>query len=216
MNQGVDVDLLRLAEVVDFLEQRVELVHRVDAVGLAAGLAPAGAADRRLQGIVRVGVDVDQEELQFRRHHGLPVVLGVERDHPLQHVAGGEGHRAAVEIVGIADHLGGGLRVPGHEPDGLGVWGQIDVRGGRIGDRVLARIVAGHGLHEERLGDPQAVLLHAFDEALGRHDLAAPDARHVRHQAFDFFDLAVFQELLDRAHGRLSRWGSTRARRGRT
>jgi hypothetical protein len=88
--------------------------------------------------------------------------------------------------------LGGRLRIPGHDAYGLGIGPQIDIRGGRIGHRVLAGVVAGHRLHEEGLWDSEPVLLHAVHEALGRQDLAARDAGHVGDQNFDLFNLVVF------------------------
>ena len=48
VDQRVDVDVLRLAEVVDVVEERIELVDGVDAVGLAARFGAARTADRRL------------------------------------------------------------------------------------------------------------------------------------------------------------------------
>src|SRR3546814_379342 len=117
VGQGVDVDALHLAEVVDVLEDRVELVHRVDAIGLAAGLAAARAADRRHQRIVRVGVHVDQEEFQLRRHHRLPALVDVELEDALQDVAGGDLHLPSGEVVGVADHLRRRLGVPGRSEE---------------------------------------------------------------------------------------------------
>src|SRR3546814_9374780 len=40
-------------------------------------------------------------------------------------------------------------------------------------------------LDEDVLGDAQAVLAHAFEELLGRQDLAAGDAGHVGDEALD-------------------------------
>ena len=72
VGQRVDVDLLRLAPVVDVLEDRVELVDRVDAERLARRLLPPRAADRRHQRVVGVLVDLGQEELELGRHHRAP------------------------------------------------------------------------------------------------------------------------------------------------
>ena len=78
VDEGVDLDVLVLAELVDVIEQRVEFVDRGDAVGLAARLGAPGAAHRRLQRIVRVAVLLDQVELQLRRHDRLPAALRVQ------------------------------------------------------------------------------------------------------------------------------------------
>ena len=72
VDQRVDLDLLRLAERIDVVEQRVELVHRRDAVRLPANLGTAGAADRRLERVVGVDVRLDEVELEFRRDDRLP------------------------------------------------------------------------------------------------------------------------------------------------
>jgi hypothetical protein len=45
------------------------------------------------------------------------------------------------------------------------------------------------------------VLARALDELRGRQDLAARDARHVRHQAFDLTDLAFGQPFFELRHG---------------
>ena len=65
VDQRVDVEILRLAECIDVVEQRVELVDRRDAVGLAPDLGPPRPADRGLQRVVRIGVRFDQEEFEF-------------------------------------------------------------------------------------------------------------------------------------------------------
>ena len=49
VDERVHVELHLVAVVVDFLEQRIELVDRIDAVGLARCFRPAAAANRRLQ-----------------------------------------------------------------------------------------------------------------------------------------------------------------------
>ena len=77
VGQGVDVDDLRLAPVVDVLEDRVELVDRLDAVALARRFRPARAPDRRLERIVRILVDLGQEELQLGRHDRPPPPLAI-------------------------------------------------------------------------------------------------------------------------------------------
>ena len=87
VDQRVDLDLLRLAEGVDVVEQRIELVDRRDAVGLAADLRAARAPDRRLERIVGIDVGLDQEELELRCDHRLPALLRVHVEHVPQHVA---------------------------------------------------------------------------------------------------------------------------------
>ena len=115
VDQRVDLDLLGLAELVDVVEQRVELVDRRDAVGLPADLRPARAADRRLQRIVRVDVGLDQEELELRRHDRLPAARFVQLEHSLSTQRGADIDRPAVGVDSSRDHLRGRLGGPGHE-----------------------------------------------------------------------------------------------------
>ena len=85
VRERIDVDLLRFAEVVNLFEERVELVDRVDAVSLTAGLGPARAPDWRYQRIIRIGIHLHQEKFQLRRHDGAPTALGIEIKHAPQH-----------------------------------------------------------------------------------------------------------------------------------
>ena len=80
VDQRVDLEALRLGEVVDVVEQLVELVDRGDRIGLARRLRPARAAGRRLERIVGIGVRLDQVELDLRRHHRPPAAVRVELD----------------------------------------------------------------------------------------------------------------------------------------
>ena len=200
MGQRVDVDLLRRAVIVDILEDRVEFVDRVDAIGLPAALGPAGAADRRHQRIVRVGVDLDQEEFQLRRHDRLPALGGIELQHALQHEARRDVDGGAVGIDAVADHLGGRLLVPGHQADGRAVRDHVDVAVLGAGHVLVVRKIAGHGLDEDRLWHPEAPIAQDAQELLGRQDLAAGDARQIRHQALHFGDPMILDEGLQETH----------------
>ena len=124
-------------------------------------------------------------------------------------MAGGDLHRAAVEEVGIADDLGRGLFVPGHQTDGGDIGAQVDVLGGGRDDLIgvgIGRIVAVDGLHEDAFWDAQAVAAHALDELAGGNDLAAGDAGHVRDQTLDLVDAMLFQEVFDDRHDGPFRW----------
>ena len=90
VDQGVDLQLLGLGEGVDVLEDGVELVDRRDRIGAAPRLGAARAADRRLQRIVRIGVALDEVELDLRRHHRGPALLVIEGDDALEHLARGD------------------------------------------------------------------------------------------------------------------------------
>ena len=126
VGQRVDVDLLRLAPVVDILEDRVELVDRVDAERLARRLLPARAADRRHQRVVRVLVDLGQEEFELGCHHRLPALVCVELEHPAQHVARGDLDRRAVMVEAVGDAPGRwarGTRAPAGSSSGRAAGG---------------------------------------------------------------------------------------------
>ena len=63
MDQGIDIEFHLLAVIVNFFKQRVELIDRVDAVGLARGLGAATAANRRFEQSIGVGVACSQVKL---------------------------------------------------------------------------------------------------------------------------------------------------------
>ena len=203
MGQRVDVDLLRLAEIVDILEDGIELIGGVDAIGLAPRLRPARAPDGRQERQIGIGIDLHQEEFELRRHHRLPAPGGVEGEDLAQHMAGGDLHRLAVAVEGIADHLGRRLRVPGHDADGVRIGPQIHVRILVAGDVLVIGvlgILARHRLDEDALGQPQALVLQALDELRRRQDLAAGDAVDVGHQALDLVDLVLGQPVCEFGH----------------
>ncbi len=139
-------------KLVDVIEQRIELVHRRDAVRLASRLGAPGAAYRRLERVVGVLVLLDEVELELGRDHGLPAALGVELQHVAQHVAGGHGDPPAVRIEAIVNNLRRGLGRPGYAAHRLRVRFEDDVDFGRA-HRIarVGRIVAGDGLQKDAL-----------------------------------------------------------------
>src|SRR6202035_3363213 len=105
MDQGVDLDILVLAELVDAVEQRIELVDRGDAVGLAAGLGAPGTAHRGLERIVGILVLLDEIELEIRGHDGLSAALRIQLDDVAKHVAWCNRHAPAVAVETVMDPL---------------------------------------------------------------------------------------------------------------
>jgi hypothetical protein len=99
VDQRIDVEFHRLGVVVHQVEDRVELVDRVDGIALARRLRPARAARGRLQREVRIGVLLHQEEFELGRHHRREAQFLVERQHAAQHVARRQFVRAAVAGV---------------------------------------------------------------------------------------------------------------------
>ena len=198
MAQRPELDLLGFAEVVDVVDERVVLVQRVDAVGLAAPLRLSRSPLRRPQRIVRVGVALDEVELELRCDNGPPAMLPVEIEHSPQHVAGGRGHRCAVGVEAIVDDLRGRLRRPRYQSDRALVGVQHDVAIRWIDRALVLGIVSGDGLQDQRFGEVQA---EGAAVRRDRHDLAAGDPGHVGHQRLDLGDRALPAPAFDMAHG---------------
>ncbi len=106
------------AVVVDVLDDGVELVGSVDAVGLPHLFRPAAGAHRRFERIVRIKILLDQVELQFRRYHWLPALLGIKLQDVLEHEARRYVDRLVIKIERIANHLGGRVDMPRHQLHG--------------------------------------------------------------------------------------------------
>lgn len=88
MAQRIDVEFLRLAVVIDILDDRIEIIGGVDAVGLSARLLAAGAANGGIERIVRINVLFHQVEFEFGRHHRPPTLFLVEPQYALQDMTG--------------------------------------------------------------------------------------------------------------------------------
>ena len=199
MDQRVDLDVLRLAERIHVVEQRIELVDRRDRIRLSADLRTARAADRRLQRIVGVDVRLDEKELEFRRHHRLPAVLSVQLQNVLQHVARRHRHRASVRIEAVVNDLRRRLGGPRHDANRAWIGLENDVDFRRADGAFVVGIFAGHGLQEDAFRQAHALF---FGELRRGHDLAARHARHVGNDRLDFGDAVFFEKLLDDAHTR--------------
>ena len=197
MRQRVDIELLRLAKVIDVLDDRIEIIGGVDAIGLAARLLAARAADRGFERIVGIDVPLDQVEFELRRDDRPPALLLVEIEHALQHMARRDVDRLVIEMEGVADHLRGRLLVPGHQPDGVEVGLQVDVDGAVADRGGLPHIAAIDGQGENFFGDAQAPRFVALQKFRWRQDLAAGRSGHVGHQAFDFTDPAFTDPFLE-------------------
>ena len=196
--QGSELDLLRLAEVVDVVDERVVFVQRVDAVRLAASFDLPGASLRRPQGIVRVRIALDEIELELRCDDGAPAALAIELEHLAQHMARGGVHRAAVGVETVVDDLRGGFRSPRNEPDGAFVGPQHHVAIRRVDRALILGIVSGNGLQHECFREIQTVRAAIRGD---RHDLAARDAGHVGHQRFHLGNRVLAAPAVDVAHG---------------
>src|SRR4029079_1849060 len=96
-----------------------------------------------------------------------------------------------VEMVGIADDLGGRLLIPGHNADRIDFRPHIDVDGGIVDGGGLPHIAAVNREGENLLRNPQPTRAIALEELARRQDLAARRPRHIGDKAFDLADLAM-------------------------
>ena len=114
VDQRVDLQPLRLAEVVDVVDQLVELVDAGDRIGLAGHDRTSRAADGRGQRQVGIIILGDEIEFDLGRDHRPPALLLVKLDHPFQHIARRVGHFLAIGADDVANHLRGRIAFPGH------------------------------------------------------------------------------------------------------
>ncbi len=197
VDQGIQIQIHRLAIVVHLLEQRIELVDRIDGETLAATFLATGAPHRRFQRVVGVGVGLDQEELHLRCHHRDPASCLVQLQHPLEHVARRQLHRLTAQIVAVVDDLGGGIVGPGHQKDGVGVGHQLHVPLGRVpeADVLIVGIAPGDGLDKDGVRQARSSAV----EVLARgHDLALEDAGKIGDQALDLGDAILLEPVAER------------------
>ena len=165
VNQRIDIQPLRLAIIVHIFKQRIELVHRIDAIRLATRLRAAAATDRRLQRNIRIDVTRGQIKLQFRRDDRRPAFFMVHAEHTAQHRARREIHDLAIEKETIVNHLRGRIDGPRDDANGFRIGFQnhvwIVVGHDRI-DFLRLGIIPRHGLHHHRLRQPQTLVLTKF------------------------------------------------------
>ena len=195
--QCVDVELLRLAEVVDVLDDGIEIIGGVDAIGLPARFLAARAADRRFQRIVGIDIALDQIEFELGCYDRPPALFLVEVEHAPQHMTRRDVDRIVIEVEGVADHLGGRLLVPGHEPNGVEIGLEVDVDGGIADGGGFPHIAAIDGQGENFFGDAQAPGLVAFQKLGRRQNLPPGRSGHIGHQTFHFTDPAFTDPFLE-------------------
>ena len=195
VNQGVHVQPHLVAVVVNFFEQRVELVHRVNAVSLSGRFGATTAANRGVQQRVGVGVACHQVELEFRGDHGFQAHLGVQIANPAQHTARREGDQFTVAVITVVDDLRRWVRGPGHDAHRAGIGLQMHVTVVRVDDVVVGAgfwKFTGHAQRHHHFGQAHAPVLGEFD---ARQDFSAGHAGQVGGQAFHFGDAVNIQPI---------------------
>ncbi len=110
------LNTLRFAVRVHVINERIEIVHRIDAVRLAGTLGPAEATLRRLGLGIRIRMRTQQVEFHFRRDDRYPAARLVLGKHTAQHVARRLRHRRAVAVVAIEKHRRRRIRRPWNRP----------------------------------------------------------------------------------------------------
>ena len=190
--ERVDIDLLDIAIVIDVLEQRIELVHRIDAVGLARLFRPARLAGRRDKRRVGIGALLDKEEFQLRRHHGCQPGILEQPQHPLQHRARREGNNRALMVIGVVNDLRRRLGIPWHQPATVRIRAQDDIRADLV-QHFGIQIGTGDRLAEHIFGKAQPAGPGSAGEFMHGQNLAAWNAGNIADQAFDLSDRLIFQ-----------------------
>ena len=204
VDQRVHVELHLFAVIVDLFEQRIELVDRVDAVGLARSFGAATAANRGLEQGIGVGVASGQVELQLGRDHGVPTFGIVQVTNAAQHAAWCKGHQLARMIKAIVDHLCRWVGGPRHDARCAGVWAQLHVFVGRVNDVVVRAVLgefARHAHGHNRLGQPHTTV---FGELTAGQDLAPRHTRQVGHEAFHLGHPVLVEpkfQIIEGCHG---------------
>ena len=194
MAQRVDVDLLHIAVIVDVLEQRIEFIDRIDAIGLTGLFSAPRLAGRGDKRVVRIGALFDKKEFQLRRHHRIKTIRLEQCQNTLQDGARGEGHDLALMVEGVMDDLRCRLAIPGHQPAAVRIGAQDYIRANLV-QNLGIQIGTGHRLAEDIFGKPQTAGISSAAEFVHRQNLAARNAGNVAHQAFHLGDRFLFQPV---------------------
>ena len=195
LDDRVDGETRIVRELVDRVDDRAVVVHRRHGVGLPARAAAAGPPHRRLDRLVRVGVGLDEVELELGRNHGCPAALGIELDDVLQYLARSDADRHAVLAVEVVDDLQRRLLRPGHGFRRRHVGPQHEVALGPLVGDIHLDVRARYRLVENRHRQVDDMVR---AELLGRHGLTARHAREVRDDALHLVDVETAAVRLER------------------
>ena len=115
VGQSLDIEPLFFGEIIDILNHVFELIQSIDTEGAPGLFLAAGAADRRFQRQVCIGIGLDQVEFDLRRNNGLPALLVIQVQHPFQYLPGSGLHQGSVKMVAVMDDLGSRVGRPGYD-----------------------------------------------------------------------------------------------------
>ena len=194
MAQRVDVNLLHLAVIIDILEQRIEFVHRINAIGLARLFSTPRLTRRGDKRVVGISALLDKEEFQLRCHHRGKAGLFEQPQHPLQHGAWCEGNDLAFMVIGVMNDLRCRGIIPRHQTTTVRVGAQNDI-GADFAQHLGIKILARYRLAEHIFRQAQPARPGGTGEFMDRQDLATRNAGNITDKAFDLGDRLVLQPL---------------------
>ena len=187
LQDAVDLEALRLGEIVDVVDHLAVFIDRAHRIGLLASRAPPRSPHRRDHRHVGVKVAGSQKKLHLRRDDRLPAFRPVKLDHPAQHVARRGRHRIALLILRVMDDLHRHIRRPRRGGGGAEIGDQQHVGFGEGTGRIVGPL-AGDGLQENRVGQEEERLLGKFR---GRHGLAARHPGDIANDALNLVKTAA-------------------------
>ncbi|MCY1365953.1 hypothetical protein D9M69_528280 [compost metagenome] len=193
MHEGIAGHAEGLHGAIDLLEERPQAIVGRHAERRVAHLAPTIQPHRRHEGLGRIGIRSEDEELQFGGHHGLPAVGRITLHHLAQQAPGRQPGRTAIQLLGIANGQGTRPLAPGQAMDltGFRDQGQVAV----VAAIEACRRVTAHDALQQHA--PRQLQAAPGEEALSRHHLAPHHPIQVGGDALDLFNAG--QSLRERA-----------------
>ena len=192
LRDAVDLEPLRLGEIIDVVDHRAEFIDRGHRIGLPGGGRTARAAHHRLDLMRGIEVAGDEKEFHLGCDDRFPPLVAVKLHHALEHVARGIGHRFAVAVEGIVDDLKRPVRRPGRGGGGIHVGAQDHVF---FDETLIARRFApfaGDRLVKDAVGEVEIFLPREFR---GGHGLAACDPGQIGNDTFHFVEAFAIEVL---------------------
>ena len=86
LRQRIDLNVLRLTIGIDVVNERIEVIHRIDAVRLFRCFCPTQPSFRRLNFFIGIGMWIDQVELDLGSNDRSPAFCFEEVENFAQHI----------------------------------------------------------------------------------------------------------------------------------